>query len=117
MRASENRSDMEAELESEEPTDMCGDTSTSEDEGDRGIVVTSVECHEPTVASVSGGWDTKRHGGIPMSRKLTTSSDAVATPFGGTIGFTPPCSEHGGARWLVGGACPYPHVFGVGVCA
>ena len=30
----ENRSDVEVELESEEPTEMGGDTSNSEDDGD-----------------------------------------------------------------------------------
>ena len=46
---------MEAELESEEPTKMGGDASSSEDEGDRGIVVTSVEHREPATMFVDGG--------------------------------------------------------------
>ena len=34
VRAEKNRSDVEVELESEEPTELGGDMSTSEDEGD-----------------------------------------------------------------------------------
>ena len=43
MRAGENRSDVEAELESEEPMEMGGDASSFEDGGGRDAVVTSVE--------------------------------------------------------------------------
>ena len=39
---------------------MGGDVSTSEDDEDRGIVVTSMERHAPTATLVSGGQDTKR---------------------------------------------------------
>ena len=77
MQAGENQSDMEAELELEEPTDMGGDTSTSEDEGDQGVIATSVERRESTAASADGGRDTKRHGNVPMSRKRAVSSYAV----------------------------------------
>ena len=73
----ESRSDMEAELESEEPTEVDGDTSTSEDEGDRGIVVTSVERHEPATVSVNGGRDAEKHGDILESRKHATSEDTA----------------------------------------
>ena len=68
---------MEAELESEEPTEMGGDASSSEDGGGRDIVMTSVEHREPTTASASGGQDTKRRGDVPMSRKGVASSDAA----------------------------------------
>ena len=34
MQAGENQGNVEAELESEEPTEMGGDVSTSKDEGD-----------------------------------------------------------------------------------
>ena len=43
----ESRSDMEVELESEEATEMGDDMSASEDEGDKGTVVTSVEHRSP----------------------------------------------------------------------
>ena len=68
---------MEAELESEEPTEMGGDVSTSEDEGHRSIVTTSVECREPTVASISGEREVERRGDVPMTRKRATSLDAI----------------------------------------
>ena len=77
MRADENRSDVEAELESEEPTEIGGDASTSEDDGDRGVVATSVERRVPAAASIGGGRDTKRRGDVPTSRKCTAISDAT----------------------------------------
>ena len=51
----ESWSDVEVELELEEPMEMGGDVSTSKDKGDRGVIVTSVEHHEPTTASIGGG--------------------------------------------------------------
>ena len=77
VQASENWSDVEAELESEEPTEMGGDASTSKDDGDRGVVATSVERRTPAAAPVSGGRDTKRRGDVPASRKRAASSDAA----------------------------------------
>ena len=77
VRSGENRSDMEAELESEEPTELGGDMSTFEDEGYWGIVVTSVERREPMVASTSGGWDVLRHSDVPASRKHAMSSNTA----------------------------------------
>ena len=77
MRASENRSDVEAELESEEPTEMGGNASTSEDDGDRGIIATSVEHRAPAAASTSSGRDVERHGDVPRSRKRAVSLDVA----------------------------------------
>ena len=57
---------MEAELESEEPTEMGGNTSASKDEGDRGVVVTSVEHRE-----------TEMGGDVLESRKRATSEDTA----------------------------------------
>ena len=56
---------------------MGGDTSTSKDEGDRGIVVTSVERHEPMAASISGERDTKKRCDILESRKRAASEDTT----------------------------------------
>ena len=78
VRDGENRSDVEVELESEEPMEMGGDTSTSEDDGDRGVMATSVERCAPTAASTSCGWDAKRRSDVPASRKRAASSDAAA---------------------------------------
>ena len=60
---------MEAELESEEPTEMGGDPSTSEDDGDRGIITTLVERHEPMAVSISGGRDMERRGDVPRVKE------------------------------------------------
>ena len=60
---------METELESEEPTKMGGATSASEDKGDRGAVVSSVEYREPTAVSVDGGLDTETYDDVPKFRK------------------------------------------------
>ncbi|XP_066365343.1 filament-like plant protein 1 [Miscanthus floridulus] len=68
---------MEAELELEEPMEMGGDASTSKDEGDRGIIMASVENHEPTVTSVDGGQDIDRHGDVTVLRKRAVSLDAA----------------------------------------
>ena len=51
--AEENRSDVEAELESKEPTELGGDASSSED-GGRSVVVTSAERREPMATSTNG---------------------------------------------------------------
>ena len=80
VRGGESRSDVEAELESEEPTEMGGDMSTSEDDRDRGITVTSVECRAPVAASVGDGQNTERYGNVPASRKHARAQ-------------TPPASE------------------------
>ena len=64
---------MEVELESEEPTEMGSDASASEDEGDRGAIVTLVEHRDPVAASVGGGHDTEMRDDVPKSRKRATS--------------------------------------------
>lgn len=66
---------MEAELELEESTEMGGNTSASEHEGDRGTVVTSVEHHEPMAASVGGGHDSETRGDVLELRKHAMSED------------------------------------------
>ena len=68
---------MEAELESEEPMEMGDDASASEDEGDSGVAVTSMEHREPMAASVGGGRDTETRGNVPESRKRTASEDTT----------------------------------------
>ena len=77
VRASENQSDVEAKLESEDPTEVGGDASSFEDEGSRSIIATSVERREPTAASVDGGWEAERRGYVPAPRKCAASSDVV----------------------------------------
>ena len=65
------------ELESEEPMKMCGDASSSEDEGGRDIIVTLVECHEPMATSAASGREVERRGDVPAPRKHVMSLDAV----------------------------------------
>ena len=62
----------------EGPSEVGGDASSSENEGGREVVATSVGRREPTTASVGGGRDAKRHSDVPASRKRAASSDAVA---------------------------------------
>ena len=68
---------MEADLESEEPTEMGDDTCASEDEEVRGAVVTSVEHREPTTTSIGGGHDVEMRGDVPESRKHAASEDTA----------------------------------------
>ena len=56
---------------------MGDDASASEDEGDRGAIVTLVERHEPAATLVGGGRGTETHGDVPESRKHAVSEDAA----------------------------------------
>ena len=77
MRAGENRSDIEVELESEEPMEMGSDTSSSKNEGSRSVITTSVERHEPAVVSTGGGREAERCSNVPAPRKHVVSSDTI----------------------------------------
>lgn len=77
MRVNKNRSHIEAEFESKDPTEMGDNMISSEDDGGQEAIVTLAVYHEPTTTSASGGRDIERHGDIPAPRKCTMSSDAV----------------------------------------
>ena len=77
VRARENKSDVESELESEDPTKMGDDVISSEDEEGQEVIVTLVEHREPTATSTSSGWDVGSHGDVPPSRKHAASSNAI----------------------------------------
>ena len=77
MQARENRSDVELELELEDPTEVGDDTIFSEEEESREVVATSVERHDPMVASASGEQEAERRGDVPAPRKRATSANAV----------------------------------------
>ena len=77
MRAGESRSDVEAELESEDPMEMGDDMISSEEEGGRDAGATSASHREPAAAPASGGQDTERRGDAPAPRRRAASSDAV----------------------------------------
>jgi len=123
--AGENRSDMEAELESEDSTEVGVDTSSSEDEGSRSIVATLVEQREPAATSASGGRDAGRRGNVPPLRKCAASSNAAGEqavkrrrsswPLE-VSPVSPPCSERGGARRSVKGAGSHPRIFRADAC-
>lgn len=70
VRAEENRSDVEVELKSKEPTEMGDDASSSKNEGGREVVTTLVECHEPMAASIHGGRDAEEQARTPASLGL-----------------------------------------------
>ena len=74
--ARENRSDVEAELESEEPTELGGDVSSSKD-GDWDVVATSSKRRESATTSASGERVAGRRDDVPPSRKRAASSDAA----------------------------------------
>jgi hypothetical protein len=78
MRAGKNQSDIEAELESKDPTEMGDDVISFKDEGDQEVVATSVEHRDPVIMSVSDGRDVERRGDVPMPRKCVASSDAIS---------------------------------------
>ena len=121
VRAKENRSGMEAEIESEEPMEMGGDASCSKDEGGWYVITTSVEHHEPMATSASSGRDAERHGDILVSRKHVVSSDAIVKleakwtrsprPLEASLALPPPAPGT-----AVGGAGSHPRIFRVGVC-
>ena len=77
VRGSENRTDVEAEIESEEPTEMGGGVSSFEDEGGREVIVTLVERREPAATSVSGERDAESRVDVLASRKDAASSDST----------------------------------------
>ena len=77
MPARENRSDIESELESEDPTEMGDDVICSKDERGREVIATSMERHEPAATSTSGERKVERRGDIPMLRKHAASMDAI----------------------------------------
>ena len=121
----ENRSDVESELESKDPTEVGDDMIFSEEEESREVIVTSAERCDPTAAHAGGEQEAKRHSDVPASRKHAASSNAIVErevkrvrsprPLEASLAL-PPYFEHGGACRPVEEACSYPHIFGVGAC-
>ena len=77
MWAKENRSDIELELESEDPTEVGDDMIFFEEEKSREVVVSSAERHDPMVASTDGEQVVERRGDVPMPRKHAVSTDTI----------------------------------------
>ena len=78
VRAVESRSDIEAELESEDPMEMGDDVISSEEEGGQDTSVTSMVHREATATTASDRRDVERRGDAPTPRKHATSSDTVS---------------------------------------
>jgi len=77
VRADENRSDIESELESEDPTEVGDDMIFSEEEESQEVVATSVEHRDPTAASAGGEREVERRGDVLAPRKRVASTDAI----------------------------------------
>ena len=77
MKAGENKSDVESELESEDPTEVA-DMVFSEEEESLELVVTSVERRDPVAMSAGDEQEAERRAEVPMPRKRATSADAVS---------------------------------------
>jgi len=77
VQAGENRSDIESELESEDPTEVGDDVIFSEEEVDREVFATSVECRDPKAASARGEQEVERCNDVLVPRKRATCLDVV----------------------------------------
>ena len=77
VQARENRSDVESELESEDPTEVGDDMIFSEEEERQEVIVTSTERCNPTVAHTGGEQEVERRRNVPVSRKHAASTDAI----------------------------------------
>ena len=76
VKAEEHRSDVESELESEDPIDVV-DMVFSEEEESREVVVTSVERRDPTAMSTGDEQEATRRAMASAPRKRVASADAV----------------------------------------
>ena len=74
VRAGENRSDVESELESEDPTEVENDMIFSEEEESREVVATSTKRRDPAAMSTGGEQEAERRGDVPMPRKRAASA-------------------------------------------
>jgi len=77
VRARDNRSDVESELELEDSTEVGDDVIFSMEDEDREVIATLVEHCDHAAASTGGEREVERHGDIPMPRKCATSSDTI----------------------------------------
>lgn len=78
MKAGENRSDVESELESEDPTEVGDDMTFFEEEESQEVVGTSAECHDPMAMSSGGEWEVDMSNDVPVPRKRATSMDTIS---------------------------------------
>ena len=76
MKAEENKSEVESELESEDPIDV-DDMVFSEEEESQEVAVTSAERRDPAAMSAGDEQEAERRAVVPMPRKHAASTDAV----------------------------------------
>ena len=76
MKAGENKSDVESELESEDPTEV-DDMVFSEKEEIWAVVVTSAGRREPVATLAGNEQEAKRRVVVPMLRKRAASADVA----------------------------------------
>ena len=76
VKAGENKSDVESELESEDPTEV-DDMIFSEEEESQEVVVTFAERHDHAAVSAGGEQEAERRSDVPMLRKRAVSVDAT----------------------------------------
>ena len=77
MKAGENRSEVESELELEDPTEVGDDMNFFEEEESREVVASSVEHRNPTAAAAGGEQEAERRGNVPVARKCAASTNIV----------------------------------------
>lgn len=77
VHAGERWSDMEEELQLEDPPESGDDVGSLGNEGGEGAIVSLLEHHEPTATPVGGGRSTKTRCDALESRKRATSEDAT----------------------------------------
>ena len=75
VKARERKSDVESELESEDPTDV--DDMVFSEEESREVIVTSVEHRDPMATSAGDEQEAAWCAVVPAPRKHATSMDAV----------------------------------------
>ena len=75
MKAGERKSDVESELESEDPTNM--DDMVFSEEESLEVVLTSMEHHDPAAMSAGDEQEAERRAVVLAPRKCAASVDAV----------------------------------------
>ena len=76
MKARENKSDIESELKSEDPTEV-DDMVFSEEEESREVIVTPTEHRDPMAMFAGDEQEAERRAVVPVPRKRATSADAA----------------------------------------
>ena len=102
MKARERKSDVESELESEDPMDV-DDMVFSEEEESPEVVLTSAERRNPAATSAGDEQEVEKHVKVPMLRKCAASADTVSEweakwtqssrPSSASLALSPPAAD------------------------